>query len=141
VRSRALRTLTQAHLAQHVLFHRFHDPAIGLSARRLFGLGAADFQQARLIGRSPAELAAAHHRRRGWLARRAMDVLRSATLRGVRAGVMPPEQGRLLLRQRRRGLSHWLDSRIHKYRRRRLHHRPDSHPRSRMACRLLRGVV
>src|SRR3954454_3102905 len=35
---RPLDTLTQAHLARHVLFHIYHSPAIATAAHRLFGV-------------------------------------------------------------------------------------------------------
>jgi hypothetical protein len=55
---RALETLTQAHLSNHVIFHVFHTPAIADHARTIFGLRAATFRHLRDSGlcrrRSPS---------------------------------------------------------------------------------------
>src|SRR4051794_31421147 len=50
---RALDTLTQAHLARHVLFHIYHSPAVGTAAHRLFGVRTARYKQLRDRGLSP----------------------------------------------------------------------------------------
>ena len=141
LRQRALRTITQGHLAQHVLFHSFHQPAVALEARRIFGVSALDYRRLRLNGRSPASIGARHDRSRELVARRTMSVLRATAARGARSGAMPRVQARRLLRQQRGQLSAWLDSRIrkpgarwrgHNYRVRRL-------PRSRLVCFLFAG--
>src|SRR3954467_6266398 len=56
---RALDTLTQAHLARHVLFHIYHSPAIGTAAHRLFGVSTAPYKTLRNRGLSPRRIAAA----------------------------------------------------------------------------------
>src|SRR5215210_4164859 len=50
---RALDTLTQAHLARHVLFHIYHSPAVASSASRLFGMSAVRYRKLRDAGLSP----------------------------------------------------------------------------------------
>ena len=114
LRRRAESTLTQGHLAQHILFHYFHHPAIARRAVRIFGVGAQSYQLQRLAGVSPAAIGAARGRTRRAVATRAWRVLRSHARRGVRGDAMPAAQQRNLLLRQRRGLSHWLDSRIRK---------------------------
>lgn len=112
--ARALRTLTQGHLSQHVLFHYFHQPAIGFRARSIFGVTPLYYQWLRLRGTAPAAIALAHRKSRRSVASRAMRTLRAYALTGARRGLMPYSQARLWLGEERRHLSHWLDSRIAK---------------------------
>src|SRR4051812_18386788 len=56
---RALDTLTQAHLARHVLFHIYHSRAVGTSAHHLFGVSTARYKTLRDSGLSPRRIAAA----------------------------------------------------------------------------------
>ncbi|HWT92572.1 MAG TPA: hypothetical protein VN238_06220, partial [Solirubrobacteraceae bacterium] len=64
LRDRALSTLTQPHLGNHVMFHVFHTPAIASDARRIFGVRAATFRTLRSQGRSPVQIGAAGGRNR-----------------------------------------------------------------------------
>ena len=54
---RALETLTQGHLSNHMIFHVFHTPAIADHARTIFGLRPATFRHLRDSGLSPATIA------------------------------------------------------------------------------------
>ncbi len=54
---RALETLTQGHLSNHVIFHVFHTPAIADHAQTIFGLRPATFRHLRDSGLSPATIA------------------------------------------------------------------------------------
>lgn len=112
LRQRTERVLTQGHLAQHLLFHRFHQPAIAYRARATFGLSATAFQRERIDGRSPAVIAAARGRSRAVVEQRVMAILRGAARDGVRVGATSRPQADSFLRAQRRGLDHWLDSRI-----------------------------
>jgi hypothetical protein len=112
--ARALRVLTQGHLAQHVLFHYFHNPGIGLNAARIFGVDPLEFQWRRLRGESPALIAAVSGRRPASVARSALRALRGDALAGVERGATPRRQARRWLAYERRGLRHWLDSSIYK---------------------------
>ena len=49
--------MTQSHLSQHVFFHLFHDPAIGLKARWIFNVSVGDYHRARMTGWAPREIA------------------------------------------------------------------------------------
>ena len=112
LRDRAMRTLTEGHLAQHMFFHLAHYPSVALQARTVFGVSPLGYQQLRLGGRTPREIA-----RRAGIAgaevrRRTMPILRQGARTGVTAQQMPPAQARRLLRLQRANLSAWLDQRI-----------------------------
>ena len=51
---RALRTLTQGHLAQHVFFHSLHQFSLPSAAPELFGVTDAAFRRLRRVGAQPA---------------------------------------------------------------------------------------
>ncbi len=114
LRSRAERTLTQGHLAQHVLLHSFHQPAIALRARELFGVSPMAFRDLRLQGISPAAIGRANGRPPHVVARRTAAVLRRTAADGVRAQAMPPGQASRQLDRQLDGLDHWVRSRIAK---------------------------
>ena len=79
---RALDTLTQAHLARHVLFHIYHSPAVGNAAQRVFGVSPARYRALRARGLAPRRIAAAGHRSE---ARLRASLLRLFAERGRRA--------------------------------------------------------
>ena len=140
LRRRAWRTLTQGHLAQHLLFHTFHHPAVAVRARALFGLPALDYQRERLLGRSPAAIGAAHGRSRREVARSALAVLRASGAEGVARRWIPRAQARAQLRRQRAGLSHWLGSSISKPGFRGARRGPRTvRPRAALLCRLFSG--
>jgi hypothetical protein len=111
---RARDTLTQPHLAQHVLFHYFHEPAIAIAADRIFGVSPLEYQRALLLGRSPAEIARAHGRSPGQAAREALRVLRIAGARGVAQQATSASQAKAFYSMQRRGVRHWLYRHISK---------------------------
>jgi hypothetical protein len=93
---RALDTLTQAHLARHVLFHIYHSPAIATAAPRLFGLSGARYRKLRDTGLSPRRIAAAGGRTAAQL-RGALRVLfRERGARAARIGATSARQARTL---------------------------------------------
>jgi hypothetical protein len=98
---RALDTLTQAHLARHVLFHIYHSPAIGTSAHRLFGVSAARYKQLRDRGLSPRRIAAAGGRTQAQLRASLLALLAERGRRAVRIGAMSPHQARMLLTEQK----------------------------------------
>jgi hypothetical protein len=111
LRTRALQTLTQAHLARHVLLHVFHTPAIPRHAQRIFGMSPARYRRLRDAGLSPARIA-----RRGGRtpqqARAALDaVLRERGRGAVRSGAMSRRQAATLLAQQRAGLTAYVHRR------------------------------
>jgi hypothetical protein len=94
---RALDTLTQAHLARHVLFHIYHSPAVGRSATRLFGVSTARYKTLRDRGRSPRRIAAAGGRTEAQLRASLLRLFAERGRRAVRIGAMSPRQARTLL--------------------------------------------
>jgi hypothetical protein len=58
LRRHARDTLTQPHLARHVLFHVFHTSALVTAAPRVFGMSPARFRTLRDTGMSPQRIAA-----------------------------------------------------------------------------------
>lgn len=142
LRSRALRTLTQGHLAQHLFFHRFHHPGIALQSRSIFGVRSLEYRRLRLTGRAPAEIARSRGRSRRVAARRTMSTLRRFGRLGVNLGATPRPQAARFLRDQRRGLSWWLDARIRKPGARRtapIYRRRTLTPRRRLLCFLFAG--
>jgi hypothetical protein len=77
---RALDTLTQAHLARHVLFHIFHTRAIADTAPRVFGMSPARYRRLRDAGASPRR-----SRRPAGAARRACAARCSSSSRSAAA--------------------------------------------------------
>jgi len=98
---RALDTLTQAHLARHVLFHIYHSPAVATSAKRLFGVSKARYKRLRDTGLSPRRVAAAGGRSETQLRGSLLAMLRERGQRAVRIGAMSRRQARTLLAEQR----------------------------------------
>jgi hypothetical protein len=93
---RALETLTQGHLSNHVLFHVFHTPAIADHARTLFGLRPATFRRLRDSGPSPTTIAQRGGRTRAGARARIAELLRARGQRAVKLGAMSRAQARAL---------------------------------------------
>jgi len=136
---RAHRTLTQGHLAQHVLFHVMHQPAIGVEAPRLFGVAPSRYMLRRLNGHSPVRIARVESRgQRRRLASRVVRVVRRSGDEGVRVGATSSRQAATFLGHQRRELEHWLDARIRGPRRERLL-TPAPRTRRDLDCYLFQG--
>lgn len=93
---RALDTLTQAHLSNHVIFHVFHTPAIADNARTIFGLRPATFRHLRDSGLSPARIAERGGRTRAGAQARLATLLKARGQRAVRLGAMSATQASAL---------------------------------------------
>ncbi len=93
---RALQTLTQGHLSNHVLFHVFHTPAIADHAQTIFGLRPATFRHLRDSGLSPTTIARRGGRTRAGAQARLAKVLKARGRRAVRLGAMSRAQARAL---------------------------------------------
>jgi hypothetical protein len=100
---RALDTLTQAHLARHVLFHIYHSPAVAASAQSVFGLSAKRYRALRDSGLSPRRIAAAGGRSEARLRAALLRMLAARGARAVRIGAMSPRQARTLLSEQTAG--------------------------------------
>jgi len=93
---RALDTLTQAHLSNHVIFHVFHTPAIADHAKAIFGMRPATFRHLRDSGLSPARIAERGGRTRAAAQSRIAEVLKARGQRAVRLGAMSAAQAKAL---------------------------------------------
>ncbi len=106
---RALATLTQGHLAQHLFFHSLHQFAIPSAAPDIFGLPDAEFRVLRRDELSPMAIGRLHGRSPGRVQGAATAVLRERVNAGVRGKAMTARQGRLLLARQLTQLPRWLD--------------------------------
>ncbi|MDX6676258.1 MAG: hypothetical protein QOE31_310, partial [Solirubrobacteraceae bacterium] len=108
LRSRALRTITQGHMAQHLLFHSLHQFAIPSEAPEIFGVTDAAFRQLRRGEQSPLEIGRLHGHSPSRIEALSARVLRERVAFGVRTGAISARQGRLLLRRQISQLPRWL---------------------------------
>jgi Tol biopolymer transport system component len=106
---RALRTLTQGHLAQHVFFHSLHQNAVPDNARAIFGVRSRDqFTLLRRNELSPVQICRLNGISAEQAAQRAEQTLRDMAGRAVRRQVMPRSQAARLLRRQLLQLPRWL---------------------------------
>jgi Tol biopolymer transport system component len=109
LQSRALRTLTQGHLSQHILFHTLHQDAVPHRARETFGVGSTDeLQRLRRLDIGPLQIARMNGHSRAHVERSARRALRERADAGVRGGALSRRQARLLLARQLRQLPRWL---------------------------------
>ena len=108
LRSRALRTITQGHLSQHLLFHSLHQFSIPSEAPEIFGVTDAQFRALRRGEQSPLEIGRLHGRSPARVQARSAAVLRERVAFGTSTGAMSAAQGRLLLRRQISQLPRWL---------------------------------
>jgi Tol biopolymer transport system component/plastocyanin len=109
LRQRALRTITQGHLAQHVFFHSLHQFGIASEAPAIFGVTDMEFRRLRRAELSPLAIARLHGRSPGEVQGLAIAVLRERARSGVRGGAIPAAQAGRLLRRQLSQLPRWLD--------------------------------
>jgi hypothetical protein len=93
---RALETLTQGHLSNHVIFHVFHTPAIADHAPTIFGVRPATFRHLRDSALSPTAIAQGGGRTRAGAQARVAAVLKARGARAVRLGAMSRAQAKAL---------------------------------------------
>lgn len=109
LRRRTLRTLTQGHLAQHMLFHSLHQQTLPLRAPRIFGTRTpGQFRRLRRAQLSPFQIAALNGRPSGLVYREVVAALRATARRGARARAMTARQANLLLGRQLRFVPRWL---------------------------------
>src|SRR4051794_25778116 len=107
---RALQTLTQGHLSQHIFFHSLHQNAIPDHAPAIFGVASRDqFQALRRNELSPVQICRLNGLPAGHARERAVATLRAFAERGVRTQSMPRSQAERLLARQLRQLPRWLD--------------------------------
>jgi hypothetical protein len=105
---RALDTLTQAHLARHVLFHIYHSPAVASGAARVFGMSAVRYRRLRDSGLSPRRIATAGGRTEARLRASLLRMLADRGRRAVRVRAMSPRQARTLLVEQTAGVDAFM---------------------------------
>jgi Tol biopolymer transport system component len=109
LRERAVRTITQGHLAQHLFFHSLHQFGIASEAPAIFGVTDVEFRRLRRAELSPLAIARLHGRSPGRVEALAIAVLRERAQTGVRGHATPPAQADRLLRRQLSQLPRWLD--------------------------------
>ncbi|MBJ7353547.1 MAG: hypothetical protein JHC98_01870 [Thermoleophilaceae bacterium] len=139
-RSNAL--MTQSHLSQHVFFHLFHDPAIGLKAKWIFNISPGDYHHARMTGWSPREIA-----RHGGVpvkraVRRAMSVLRQEQENGIKRQQTTRAAARIFLHRQQAWTHKWLYQDIHIYKKRKFPHgqMDMTGTRAQKSCEMMTGA-
>ena len=107
---RALRTLTQGHLAQHVFFHSLHQNAVPDNAPAIFGTASREqFQLLRRSELSPLQICRLNGLSGDHAQREAERALRAAVQKAIDRQAMPASQGRRLLSRQLRQLPRWLN--------------------------------
>ncbi|WP_157592563.1 TolB family protein [Solirubrobacter soli] len=106
--SRALRTLTQGHLSQHIFFHSLHQDAIPDAAPAIFGTSTTRFRYLRRSELSPLMICRLNGKSRAHAQGAAEQTLRDMVQRGVRGRAIPPSQARRLLARQLRQVPRWL---------------------------------
>jgi hypothetical protein len=139
---RATALMTQSHLAQHVFFHLFHDPAVALESRWIFNVGTGDYMRARMSGWTPREIAEHGGVPVRTAVRRAMAVLRRRQDAGIAKGWTTHVQAANFLARQRAWTAGWLTQTIRIERRHGFPHghRPPPGTRAQRACRLMTGT-
>jgi Tol biopolymer transport system component len=109
LRGRALRTLTQGHLSQHLFFHSLHQFAIPSRAPRIFGMSDAAFRDVRrTLELSPLTIARLHGRSPARVEALSVAALRERARAGVAGHAITARQARILLRRQVTQLPRWL---------------------------------
>jgi hypothetical protein len=90
--NRAMRSLTQGHLMQHMLFHPFHDTALFRASPQVFGVTGHDLNLDLAQGLSHAEIGYQHGRTYQQMASSAISVLRAEEAVGIREHLTPASE-------------------------------------------------
>jgi hypothetical protein len=90
--NRAMRTLTQGHLMQHMLFHPFHDTALFRASPQVFGVTPHDLNLDLAQHMSHIEIGYQHGRTYQQMASSATAVLRAEEAAGVRQHLTPASE-------------------------------------------------
>jgi Tol biopolymer transport system component len=109
LRGRAVRTITQGHLSQHLFFHSLHQFAIPSRAPRIFGMSDQGFRDVRrTLELSPLTIARLHGRSPARVEALSVAALRDRARAGVRGHAITARQARILLRRQVTQLPRWL---------------------------------
>ena len=106
---RAVRVVTQGHLAQHLFFHSLHQFAIPSAAPEIFGVTDMAFRALRRRELSPLAIGRLHGRTPGFVQGQSIAVLRERIAAGIRQGDISRAQAQILLRRQLTQLPRWLD--------------------------------
>jgi Tol biopolymer transport system component len=106
--TRALRTLTQGHLSQHLFFHSLHQDAIPDAAAEIFGTSTSRFRFLRRSELSPLMICRLNGGSRAHAQEAAERTLREMVARGVEGQAIPAAQGARLLARQLRQVPRWL---------------------------------
>jgi hypothetical protein len=109
---RANALMTQGHLAQHVFFHYFHHPMLGIRARWIFNVSPGEYHQARMLGFTPREIAKHGGVPVARAVRRALVALREIQDEAVASGQTTRAQERSFLAEQRRWVPRWLNQSV-----------------------------
>ena len=110
LRWRTERMLTQGHLAQHVLYHTMHGPAVPAHAPELFGISRDAFIAARQAGLSPNDIAVRAGRDPAAARAGVLQLLVDEAAQGVRSRSQSAAQSRRMLARQRGDLDCWMAS-------------------------------
>jgi hypothetical protein len=111
LRQRAIWTLTQGHLGQHMFRHSLHTNSLPKAYPSIFGVEASkQFMRLRLSGLSPYRIANRHGISGRRVRARAATVLRRSARRGVARGEMSGHQANVLVARQVGQLRRWLRS-------------------------------
>ena len=106
---RALRTLTQGHLSQHLFFHSLHQDAIPNHSPEIFGVASrVEWSRLRRSELSPLQICRLNGLPRSHAQRAAERRLRRVAAWGVKHHAMPAAQAKRLLARQLRQLPRWL---------------------------------
>ena len=108
LRSRTLRTITQGHLAQHILFHSLHQFAVPNRSRRIFGVARDEYLRLRRSELSPIQIGMLYGRSPAQVQAAVIGTLRERARAGVRTRSTPAAQARLLLARQLSQVPRWL---------------------------------
>ena len=109
LRSRARRTITQGHLAQHIFFHSLHQGVIPGRAPQIFGVESTNvLQRLRRAELSPLQIGRLHGRSSEDTKNAAIAALRERARTGVQTGQISAKQAGILLDRQLRQLPRWL---------------------------------
>src|SRR3954471_7569179 len=106
--NRALRTLTQGHLSQHMFFHSLHQNAIPDAAPKIFGTSTTQFRTLRRSELSPLMICRLNGLSRAHAQDSAEQTLRAMAARAVDGQAMPSAQADRLLARQLRQVPRWL---------------------------------
>lgn len=112
LRNHTSRMLSQPHLAQHMFWHPFHEPAVNRdpdhSARHLFNVTVKRYRALRKQGKTQLEIAAIGGRSEAQLRRAVMHHMHLSIMRGVNRWEASRAQAKRLLERQHALLDCWM---------------------------------